>query len=342
MVLAVGFFSYRVYERNAFLQNPANAEKNAPVADVFVMVKEGRTFSSIARELEEQGVVSSSRLLIRYAVSEKLADKIRVGEFKLNASMTPVEIVSALTTGRGVLHRLFIPEGITMWQVAKRAEAAGFGSAEEFNQLFYDKALLAEFVIPAESLEGYLFPETYFFSFAQSGDLQENVIRTMLQEFYKNAEKTWPEGLPSAEKIHKHITLASIVEKETAAPSERARIAGVYLNRLRKNMRLQADPTTIYGLGKDFDGNLTRNHLYNRNNPYNTYRIMGLPKGPICSPGLAAMQATKNPEKHRLIYFVAKGDGSHVFNETLANHNRAVRKYQLIRRKNYTSTYQGK
>jgi UPF0755 protein len=165
------------------------------------------------------------------------------------------------------------------------------------------------------------------------------MAEVMLKEFFRNARKVWPGGLPDFEEMQRTVILASLIEKETGDTSERARISGVFHNRLRRGMLIQCDPTIIYGLGPDFDGNLRKSDLTNRENPYNTYVHRGLPPGPICSPGLDSLLAAVHPEQHAYLYFVARGDGSHHFSRTLEEHNQAVRKFQLDRnRKTYRST----
>ena len=165
------------------------------------------------------------------------------------------------------------------------------------------------------------------------------MIRLMLKEFFKNAAKVWPSGLPEFEEMHRTVILASLIEKETGDGTERKRISGVFHNRLKKHMLIQCDPTIIYGLGPDFDGNIKKSDLLDKNNPYNTYAIQGLPPGPICSPGLDALTAAVHPEEHSYLYFVAKGDGSHHFSKNLEEHNQAVRQYQLRRNhETYRST----
>jgi UPF0755 protein len=194
-----------------------------------------------------------------------------------------------------------------------------------------DKEILAKYSIPADSAEGFLFPETYHIPRPQGGDPRP-IAEAMIQGFWTHAAPfVWPEGSPSPERLMETVILAALVEKETSLPAERPVVAGVYLNRLRKGMLLQADPTTIYGIGLEFDGNLRRKHLTDASNPYNTYTRKGLPPGPICSPGLSSLLAVIEPAEHDYLYFVSKNDGSHVFSRTLKEHNEAVYKYQIRR-----------
>ena len=200
--------------------------------------------------------------------------------------------------------------------------------------------LLEKYGVPAKNAEGFLFPDTYQLTRSQESN-GPAVVEAMLKVFDREAKKLWPQGPPPPDELMRVVTLASLVERETGAPEERPRIAGVFMNRLRLGMRLQCDPTTIYGMGPDFGGKLTRADLENTDNLYNTYARAGLPPGPICSPGLASLKAAMNPEQNDYIYFVAKGDGTHAFSRTLDEHNRAVRFYQLHRDASYRSTLGG-
>jgi UPF0755 protein len=215
-----------------------------------------------------------------------------------------------------------------MVQVAEVFGREHWVDPEKFLHLCRDREFMQKLGITADSLEGYLFPETYTLV---RGEVDErSLLTTMVHRFFT----VW-QGLPKPEELplrrHQLVTLASIVEKETSDPAERAVIAGVFYNRLRKNMRLQSDPTTIYGL-EHFDGNLTRADLQ-QETPYNTYVISGLPPGPICNPGRAALEAALHPAEVPYYYFVSKNDGTHHFSRNLQEHNRAVYRYQKRKRK---------
>jgi len=241
-----------------------------------------------------------------------------------------MRLLDYLTTAKGVQHKLSAPEGLTMRQIAQQAEAAGLCSVQAFLKAAHDPVLLKKYHIPTDSAEGFLFPNTYLFTRKRIDD-GTYVVETMLKEFWRQADAVWPTGKPSGRQLLDMVTLASIVEKETGVDAERARVAGVFLNRLAKGMLLQTDPTIIYGLGSRFTGNLTRAHLEDSTNPYNTYIHRGLPPGPICSPGLKSLQAATAPEIHDFYYFVANGQGEHQFSRTLEEHNIAVNKYQRKR-----------
>lgn len=316
-----------LWQAHSFLHTPAET----PGREVVVHITPGETFDEAASALQADGVITDAwrfRLLARL---EGKAQSIKAGEFSLHSSWTPRQVLDALTEGRAMLHKLFIPEGLPWWKVARVVEESGLTTAESFEKAIHDKDLLRSYNIPFDSAEGFLYPETYLIPRPRGGDAAP-IVRTMLSTFWEQAgNHIWPNGPPSEDELKRIVTLASMVEKETAAASERARIAGVYTNRLRRGMRMQCDPTVIYGLGTAFDGNITKKHLRDSSNPYNTYRHKGLPPGPICSPGRPALEAAMQPEKHKYIFFVSKGDGTHKFSRTLREHNRAVRRYLLRR-----------
>jgi UPF0755 protein len=308
---------------------------STPIADPgrekIVAIPKGLSFNQIARRLQKEDIIKNAwkfRLLAR--IQDKAA-KVQAGEFRIHTHWTPARILDTLTQGQAVLYKLSIPEGLTWWETARIVQKSGLASYSSFASAAQNSTLLRRYNIPGSTAEGYLFPETYHVPRPEDKDALP-IVSSMLEEFREQTkQQLWPQGPPKTQKVHRIVTIASLVEKETSVAEERATVAGVYMNRLEKGMRLQCDPTTIYGLGRQFDGNLTKKHLKDSDNPYNTYQHAGLPPGPICSPGLASLQATLNPEEHDYLYFVAKGDGSHHFSKTLAEHNRAVRKYQLRR-----------
>lgn len=303
----------------------------SPGQEVLVDIEPGQSLAGISRMLEEQRVISSDRNFQWYAWIMGLAASVRAGEFVLNTGWTPGQVLDALTLGRAFLHRLQIPEGLTWWQIGQIVEESGLADFESFARAVTDKNLLERHNIPADHAEGYLFPETYYLPRPRNKDAKP-IVEMLLNAFWKTADtRLWPDGRPDKEEIHRTVILASLVERETGLAEERGRIAGVFANRLRLGMLLQCDPTIIYGLGPDFSERLRRVHLEDRNNPYNTYIHPGLPPGPIASPGLASLMAVLSPEEHNLLYFVSRNDGSHAFNRTLEEHNRAVRRYQLGR-----------
>lgn len=286
-------------------------------------VEAGTTWTKTVMRLKQERFLDYAVLPRLY--SRLLRAPLQAGEFELSAAMSPREIVSVLAYGRPILHRLHFPEGLTMWEVAQAVNATGLTTASQFLNACQDEKFLHSQGINATSAEGYLFPETYFLPRPVNQDPYP-ILKALLDGF-KATLHTLPHTVEPSQ-IHNVVILASLVEKETAVAAERGLIAGVYTSRLQRGMLLQCDPTVIYGLGKTFDGNLRRTHLRDAANAYNTYVHPGLPPGPICSPGRAALLAAMNPEKHDFLYFVAKSNGTHFFSRTLREHNTAVSRYQ--------------
>ncbi len=328
---------YGVFEAWRFLSLPPDQ----PGSEVVILISPGTSFVRVANQLKQAGVITNVNNFLLLGKYRKQVGAVRAGEFRVHTGWTPGRVLDELVYGAPVLHKLVVPEGKPWWEVAALVEQGGFARYEDFRDVIHDPAFLRDKKIPFSSAEGYLFPETYLLQRPQKMDkaAARAVASIMVDMFYRKVRTLWPEGdtpntvsaLLPPEKLGRLIILASLVEKETGVASERMRIAGVYAARLRRGMLLQCDPTTIYGLGDTFDGNLTRKHLRDASNLYNTYRHGGLPPGPICSPGLAALAAALTPEEHTYLYFVARGDGSHQFSRTLPEHNSAVRRYQLRR-----------
>lgn len=299
-----------------------------PVAPTLVTIPPGATLPVTAATLERAGIITNAtsfRLLARYTGE---VSKIKAGVYAFNTAATPREVLHRLATGDVLKHRVTIIEGMNLREIAAHFAAAGFGSAGDFLALTRDRAFIRSLGLPeAASLEGFLFPETYLFA---AGVPQRKIIETMTAEFRRHIT---PELTRSAAAVGLDIlkltTLASIIQKEAGNTGEMPLIASVFHNRLRRRMPLQADPTVIYGI-PNFNGNLTKRDLLNHT-PYNTYRIPGLPPGPIASPGADALRATAMPAATSYLYFVAKGDGTHAFSSNLRDHNVAVRRYQLRR-----------
>ncbi len=331
-----GYHGYTTWQEEQFLSVPPET----PGRDLVFRVEPGQIFSTISKNLLTAGLISNTRRFFLLAKVVGKTESIRAGEFMLNTGWIPAKMLHELTTSAGIMKKVAVREGLTWWQTADKIQEAGLGTREVYAKAIADPQLLKKYGIQAKDAEGYLFPETYMLT-PPRGDQSEYMAETMLKEFFKNAKKVWPEGLPEWKEMNKIVILASLVEKETGDTTERGRIAGVFHNRMKKRMLIQADPTIIYGLGPEFDGNIRKRHLRDKENPYNTYTHRGLPPGPICSPGLDALMAAVHPEEHSYLYFVAKGNGSHYFSKSLSEHNGAVRKYQLRRnRKTYRSTKQ--
>ena len=295
--------------------------------EVAFVVPSGATLCSVARDLEAAGLVRSSLAVEALGRLRGVAGELRSGEYALAPTLSPAEILARIVEGRVRTFEVVIPEGFSASEIARRLAEGGLADAEAFLAVVRDPQLPAALGVEGASLEGYLFPETYHL--ARGLDARE-IAQTFVAEFLR----VWPELEPDARALglsmRETVTLASIVERETGVGDERPLIASVFHNRLARRMRLESDPTTIYGM-PDFDGNLRRTDLEDEKNPYNTYRIPALPPGPIANPGLAALRAVVNPAASDYLYFVSRNDGTHVFSRSYDDHTRAVHRYQKNR-----------
>ena len=330
LCIGAGFFAWQ--EVQEFL----GRVPEAPGHSVIVDIEPGMTLAQVADKLEKQKVVTDSKKFQLLARWEDKGRSLQAGQFLLNTGWKPEQVLDMLASGRSLLYRLTLREGLPWWQVAEQLEKQGFCKAVDFTSVIHDPKFLQHWGIPFSSAEGFLYPETYLLP--KPRELNMEAARSMANRlvgmFWQQVDRLWPEGRPSRNELIRLVTLASIVEKETSVPEERARVAGVYSNRLRIGMLLQADPTVIYGMGRNFSGRLLFRHLEDEKNPYNTYRRPGLPPGPICSFGAAALEAAKKPEEHKFLYFVATGKGKeHKFSKSLKEHNRAVQEYRAVMKK---------
>jgi UPF0755 protein len=294
--------------------------------EVVVSIPQGASNSQIGQILRAKGVIRSPEafawaLKIRSLLGQSTS--LKAGEQALDPSGDVWRTIATLHKGNFKLYPFTVPEGKTMVEIAQAVEASGLGLGSDFLALCRDRTFIASLNVQADTLEGYLFPETYSFP---RGTPLKTIVSSMTGQFFKVWNKYSATAALKGLSLREVVTLASIVEKETAKPEERPLIAGVFLNRLEKKMRLQTDPTVIYGL-RNFNGNITRADLANPH-PYNTYVIDGLPPGPIASPGEEAIKAVLDPAPGRFLYFVSRNDGTHHFSETLAEHNRMVNLYQ--------------
>lgn len=290
-------------------------------------INSGQNLSTISDNLQNNGIIKNSFFFKILASYKESSRKLKAGEYILSASKTPLEILSIITKGSVKLYKLTLPEGLNIKEVAQRVEQAGFGASENFLLLAENQEFARKLGIDQVSLEGYLYPETYFFP---KNTPQQKIIAAMVQAFNKAYNKEFrKQTIDMGFSIHEVVTLASIIEKETGAAKERPVISSVFHNRLKKGMRLESDPTVIYGI-KDFNGNITRKDLRTWT-PYNTYKIKALPPGPIANPGGLSIKAALYPDKTDYIFFVSKKDTTHKFSRTIQGHNKAVRKYQLNR-----------
>ena len=289
-------------------------------------VQPGMTLKQVTLELFNQRLILSPSAFQAIAYIQDKEKQIMVGEFSLSPSMLPTEIILRLTSGKTILYPLTIPEGYRITEIASLLDTQGLASSEVFILQTQDKDLIKSMDIPTDSLEGYLFPETYYLSkLTPEKKIVQKMVNTFKEKVLKSQLLKSTKESPLS--LHEIITLASLIEKETGLDSERKLISSVFHNRLRKNMRLQTDPTVIYAIEK-FDGNIRKRDL-KIDSPYNTYRYKGLPPGPISSPGIKSIEAAIFPIKSNHLYFVSRQDGSHHFSNTLVEHNQAVKKYQL-------------
>ncbi len=316
-----------------------NKAPETPGRDVEILIPKGTSFAALAAQLKARNAITGERAFRLLAHFTNRAEKVRSGRFMVNTGWKPGRLLDHLIEGKPILERITLPEGLTMREIGRRLEGGGFVRMEDFEAVVRDPHFLRHWGIPFDSAEGFLFPDTYLLMRPLTLDRASaaEVVGRLVDTFWRRSAPIWPEGRrPGPENaglVRRLVTLASIVEKETGVEAERRRVAGVYVNRLQRGMLLQADPTVIYGRNPSISGALRRSDLNNEANLYNTYKHKGLPPGPICSPGLASLRAAGTPEKHNYLFFVARGDGSHTFSITLAEHNRAVRLYrQHLRR----------
>jgi UPF0755 protein len=296
-----------------------------PPTNTSVLLHSGYSTRKIASELKKAGVIRSELAFrLWHAYHRKLS--LKAGEYRFERQATLPQVHDRIARGDIYFHVVTIPEGYTMFDIAKAMEDAGLGSAADFVHVAETHAQLISDLAPgAKSLEGFLFPNTYEFTRTQSLD---EMAATMVRQFRQVAHEI---GLAanSNSDVHRIVTMASIVEKETAAPEERPRVASVYYNRLSHNMALDADPSVIYAeeLAGTYQGSLHHADMA-VNSPYNTYRFPGLPPGPIGNPGRSALEAAMHPESTNFYYFVADGNGHHRFARSLDEHNRNVAAYR--------------
>jgi UPF0755 protein len=309
------------------LRDFAVAPMTLPEEGSVVHVAPGSTLRQVADTLHQQGAIAEPRYFVWLGRWAGVATQLKAGDYRADPHMTPEQLLDRIVAGQAVQYALTLVEGWTFRQVltAVRADTR----LEQSLAGLSEPEIMARLGAAELHPEGRFWPDTYHFARGTT-DLEflKRAYDTMRQEL-ENLWTTRAEGLPLASP-DEALTLASIVEKETAVPDEYAKIAGVFVRRLEKGMRLQTDPTVIYGLGERFDGNLRREDLQ-QDTPYNTYTRKGLPPTPIALPGKAALTATLHPQAGDALYFVARGDGSHYFSATLEEHNRAVREFQLRR-----------
>jgi len=292
-----------------------------------IFVQPGWSFKRLIIELEKEKIVTLPLLLQIWGRIYGLAGKIKPGEYLITPDLTPIGLFKKFSTGKGIIrYKVIIPEGATVKEIAKILAQYDLINETKFLRLAYNQHFTHSLGIDAPSLEGYLFPATYFLP---KGLAEEIIIKIMFTKFNHIYQKYSDKAKKMGFSRHEIVTLASIIEKETAVRTEKPLIASVFLNRLRRKMPLQADPTVIYAL-PHFNGNLTKKDL-KYVSPYNTYVIKGLPPTPICSPGEESIKAVVEAPNTPYLYFVSRGNGTHYFSKNLKEHIRAVLKYQRKR-----------
>jgi len=295
-----------------------------PVLPIEFSLKQGSSLKAASRQMQQAGVLPNDWMFAWLGRALGESTQIKAGNYELEAAVTPLELLDMVTRGRVSLSEIGIIEGRTFNQL--RAEL-NVNTAVSHDSLALSEAEILQRIGASEGqAEGLFFPDTYYFA---NGASDLSVLKRAYQTMQKHLQESWQgrdPGLP-LESPYQALILASIVEKETGQARDRGMVAGVFINRLRRGMMLQTDPSVIYGVGEKFDGNLRKRDLLT-DTSYNTYTRTGLPPTPIALPGLASLQATLHPAQTNALYFVGRGDGSSEFSGTLEQHNRAVNKYQ--------------
>ncbi len=326
LILLAGLAAFGLWrDYQAYLDTPLTLPDDGRV----YLFEPGSHVGRLASDLADSGILRKPLYLRIHARQSGLAARLKAGEYRLMPGLTPRTLLDLLQSGQTVQYQLTLVEGWSFQQVrqAIAADPVLIQTLTDAN----GAQIMAALGYPDQHPEGRFFPDTYHFP---RGTTDLDFLRRAHARMSQVLADAWAardEGLP-LKTPQQALILASIIEKETGSAGERAQIAGVFVRRLKRGMLLQTDPTVIYGLGDTFDGNLRRRDL-RTDTPYNTYTRAGLPPTPICMPGRAAIEAALHPAAGRALYFVAKGDGSHQFSATLAEHNAAVRRYQLRRRK---------
>ncbi len=317
--LAAGTWAYLLMER---------PYKGYADAETFVEIAPGSNPQSMGRALSDAGVIQSAAAFRIAVWLEGAGRRLQAGEYRFDSPMTPRAVVDKIVRGDVFLRPVTFREGLTIRQMAAIFEERGFGTAGEFVAAASKPGPIRELDPQATDLEGYLFPDTYTLPRRTTAD---DLVARMVSRFEKAlTPETRQQAASRGLRVRALVTLASLVEKETAKADERPLVAAVYANRLKAGMGMQCDPTVIYALERAgrYNGNLTRADLQ-FDSPYNTYRYAGLPPGPIAAPGQASLEAAANPAAVDYLYFVSRNDGSHAFATTLNEHNRNVFEYQI-------------
>ncbi|MEZ5287894.1 MAG: endolytic transglycosylase MltG [Vicinamibacterales bacterium] len=320
--VAAGAAGWLLYAR---IHDPYRAFDSA---EQFVDIPAGAGAALIGARLAEAGVVRDAATFRAAVWMSGRARDLQAGEYRFDRAISPLDVIDRLARGDVYRRLITFREGLVISEMALVFEERGFGPAAEFERAAGNASLVHDLDPEATNLEGYLFPETYALPRGTSADELVSQMVGLFKRLYDDAMRA--DAAAAGLTTRQVVTLASLVEKETARREERPLVAAVYRNRLRIGMAMQADPTVIYALqlAGQYDGNLSRADLQ-FDSPYNTYRYPGLPPGPIAAPGLASLQATLRPAEVGYLYFVSRNDGTHVFSDTLAEHNRNVQEWQV-------------
>ncbi len=293
---------------------------------ILVDIPTGSSFLKVTEILNQAGLIKHRVFFYSLSIIKRASRSIRAGEYEFNTSLTPVEMIDKLLRGEIKNYKVVIPEDLSMLEIVARLDEFRLIDKELFFELASDEDFLESLNIKADSIEGYLFPDTYFFDRSMS---TRQIMKIMVNQFWK---KVTPEMIKRAGELgfntHQFVTFASMIGKESGDDMEKPIISAVFHNRLKKRMPLQSDPTAVYDLD-NFEGKILRSHL-KRKSLYNTYIIRGLPPGPIANPGLTSFKAVLYPASVNYLYFVSKKDGSHFFSSSFNEHNQAIKRYRYI------------
>lgn len=324
--LAVGGVALYAFH---FVTTPVSDQTGGQNKEIIFEVPPASSFQSVSRRLAEAGLIRNPLAFALYARALGKTTKVHIGEYALRTNMTPKEILTTLGSGKSILHHLTVPEGYNLHEISEALDLMWPGKGEAFLKASRNPELIREVLGEnADSLEGYLFPDTYSVTKYMP---VETLIRMMVGNFFDVYESIKAKENKLDLPLNELVTLASVIEKETGAAEERPKISSVFHNRLKKGMRLQSDPTIIYGhwvMTGEYLKNIQKKHIL-EDSRHNTYRIRALPAGPISNPGRESLSAALNPLDTEYLYFVSRNDGTHVFSKDLKGHNSAVKTFQM-------------
>jgi UPF0755 protein len=334
LLLLVVLFALAAGAFALWMRREVNRPVEHPSADRIITIEPGTGAAAVVAKLSEAGIVRHPIPLRLYLRLTGHSGGLRAGDYKFASPISPMQAIDKIRRGEIFLERVTIPEGYNRFDIAETlAEKTGLASNEEFLRLMNDPTPIQRIAPEARNLEGYLFPDTYSYN---AKTTPEELVRAMVNRFYDVFTPEWGTRANQTNlTVHQVVTLASIIEREAKVPDERPHMASVFLNRLRIGMPLGSDPTFIYAaiLAGDYDGNPNQPRHRQRQSPYNTYLVAGLPPGPIASPGRASIEAVLNPDDTEDLYFVVNSrDGRHKFSRTAAEHDAAVGEYRKLQK----------